>query len=345
MNLHNQPLVSVLTPVYNGETSLTKAIESVLNQRYQHWEYVIINNCSTDGTLELAQNYAKQDSRIRIHTNTDFVGLIANHNIAFGQMSPASRYCKVLHADDALLPNCLEEMVALAEANPSVALISAYRVSSAGVDLTGLPYPTSVFPGRLVARRMLLEGLHVTGSPSATMLRAELVRQRMPFFDEADLHADTHACLGLLRDHDVGFVHQILTYNGRSAERATSTTASRFNTFRISNINDLLVHGPVFLTPEEYRTRLAAVVGQYYAYLGECKLQRRDEAFWQHQEDMLARISMSLNRGRVQRAAAAALLERLLNPKRTVENIVHKLRQRRRNKRSGSQPVSKNVLS
>ncbi|MCB0227477.1 MAG: glycosyltransferase, partial [Anaerolineae bacterium] len=53
-----QPLVSVVTPVYNTDKYLADCIESVLAQSYDNWEYVIINNCSTDRSLEIAQRYA-----------------------------------------------------------------------------------------------------------------------------------------------------------------------------------------------------------------------------------------------------------------------------------------------
>src|SRR5438552_13074119 len=91
-----QPLVSVLTPVYNGADFIAECIESVLNQTYQNYEYIIVNNCSKDRTLEIAQECAAKDNRIKIHDNTDFVGVIDNHNLAFGLMSPQAKYCKVV---------------------------------------------------------------------------------------------------------------------------------------------------------------------------------------------------------------------------------------------------------
>ena len=123
MNIENcgpecKPLVSVVTPVYNAEKYLAECIESVLAQTYNNWDYVIVNNCSKDGSLEIANEYARQDSRIRVHNNTEFLSMVQNFNHSLLQISADSKYCKVLHADDLLLPECLMQMVALAEQNP-----------------------------------------------------------------------------------------------------------------------------------------------------------------------------------------------------------------------------------
>ena len=66
MDPMKQPLVSVVTPVYNEEKNLAECIESVLAQTYPNWEYVIVNNCSTDRSLQIAESYAAQDKRIRV---------------------------------------------------------------------------------------------------------------------------------------------------------------------------------------------------------------------------------------------------------------------------------------
>jgi glycosyltransferase involved in cell wall biosynthesis len=60
----NEPLVSVVTPVYNGAEFLEACIESVLAQTYQNHEHIIVNDCSKDRSLEIAQSYACKDSRI-----------------------------------------------------------------------------------------------------------------------------------------------------------------------------------------------------------------------------------------------------------------------------------------
>src|SRR5262245_30217543 len=77
-NSKPQPLVSVLTPVHNEEPFLRECIESVLNQTYINWEYIIVNNCSTDRTLDIAQEYAAKDPRVRIHNNIAFLPQLRN---------------------------------------------------------------------------------------------------------------------------------------------------------------------------------------------------------------------------------------------------------------------------
>ena len=67
MSTRNEPLVSVVTPVYNGADFLEECIESVLKQTYGNFEYLIVNNCSKDRTLDIALSYAQKDSRIRVH--------------------------------------------------------------------------------------------------------------------------------------------------------------------------------------------------------------------------------------------------------------------------------------
>ena len=117
-----EPFVSVLTPVYNGEDYLEECIESVLAQTFRNFEYIIVNNCSTDRSREIALKYAVRDPRIRVHDNETFVGVIDNHNIAFNLMSPRSAYCKVVSADDFIAPEYLKEKLAFGKAHPSVGI-------------------------------------------------------------------------------------------------------------------------------------------------------------------------------------------------------------------------------
>jgi glycosyltransferase involved in cell wall biosynthesis len=324
MNTDHQPLVSVLTPVYNGEKYLAKCIESVLAQTYQNWEYIIVNNCSKDRSLEIAQDYAQKDTRIHIHNNRNFVGVIQNHNIAFSQISPKSKFCKMVHADDWLFPECIMQMVKVAETNPSVGIVGAYRLDGVRVNLGGLPYPSTVVPGREICRLTLLRVYSVFGSPTSILFRSDLIRNRKMFYNESHIHADKEACFDILQDADFGFVHQVLTFTRRHAETETSF-AKRFNTYALGNLIILTKYGPIFLNKEEYQRCLKRHMKQYYKFLGRSALYLREKEFWDYHKDGLRNIGLPLSLLKLIGASFLEVMDLLLNPKKTVEKIAGRI--------------------
>jgi glycosyltransferase involved in cell wall biosynthesis len=324
MTAAGQPLVSVLTPVYNGAEYLRECIESVLAQTYGNWEYVIVDNCSSDRTLEIARGYAARDPRIRIVTNAKFVRVIENHNIAFREMSPQARYCKVVAADDWIFPDCLEKMVELAEAHPGVAIVGAYGLAT-GVLWAGLPYPSTVVPGgRDACRLRLLGGPYVFGTPGSVLYRADIVRSRHAFYNESNFHADAEACFEFLGENDFGFVHQVLTFRRMQEESLTSHSV-KVNTYLPEILYELVRYGPKYLSAGELETRLRAHLSDYYRHLGEQLFKRRGREFWTYHRGKMAAAGHPLRRAQLAWAAVAYLLDKLLNPKRTVENLLRRL--------------------
>lgn len=271
MTRTSQPLVSIVTPVYNGEEYFVECIESILAQTYQNWDYTILNNCSADRSMEIARQYAARDERIRIVENEQFLPVIANHNAALRQISPDSKYCKMVFADDWIYPECIARMVAVAEENPSVGIVSAYVLQGPEVKCVGLPYQARVFGGREICRRHLLDHLYVFESANALLYRSDLVRTKAAFYNEQNIHADTEACFALLRSADFGFVHQILTYTRirPGSERATS---SDLQTYLSGMLQVLQGYGSKYLSPEELDRLLRAHISDYYKFLGKCVL-------------------------------------------------------------------------
>src|ERR1043166_1469914 len=100
MSADSHPLVDVVTPVYNGKKYLAECIESVLAQTYQNWEYIIVDNCSKDGTLEVARRYEQRDKRIRVIHNETLLPQAKNFNFTVQQISADSEYCKFVQGDD-----------------------------------------------------------------------------------------------------------------------------------------------------------------------------------------------------------------------------------------------------
>ena len=105
--LASEPLVSVVTPVYNGEPYLAQCIESVLAQTYHNWQYTIFNNCSTDRSLEIAQAYAASDPRIVVKTSDTFLTQSRSLSTALSSIAPESKYCKMVFGDDRIFPRCV----------------------------------------------------------------------------------------------------------------------------------------------------------------------------------------------------------------------------------------------
>ncbi len=326
MGNHSQPLVSVVTPVYNGAKYLRECVESVLAQTYQNWEYLIVNNRSTDDTLSIAREYERKDPRIHVHDNAQHLGMLENSNFALRQIPLAAKYCKILHADDWLMAECLERMVALAEENPTVSIVSSYRLEEHRVTLDGLPYPSHVVPGKEICRRTLLGHFYVFGAPSNLLLRGDVIRRKPDFYAPERLHSDVEACYDILRDSDFGFVHQVLTFTRRHNEASTAFSR-RMNSFLPGDLTCLVKYGPVYLTPEEYQKRFRQRTSEYYRFLAKGLLDRREKEFWQYHAKELASLGYPIQRLRLVRACLPiAVSEYLFHPLRIVRGIVSRAR-------------------
>lgn len=305
----DQPLVSVVIPVYNTEKYLAEAIESVIGQTYEHWELALLDNCSTDGTLEIALEHAERDPRIRVIEGGAFVPVVQNWNRALGYMSPQSVYCKIVCADDWLYPDCLMRMVALAERHPSVSLVGAYRLDELSVNLDGLPHEREVYDGRELARRCLLGGIpYLWGSPTSTLLRTDVVRSREPFYTDDNLHADNDACYYALSMGDFGFVHQVLTFTRRHNE-AVTPYAKRLNTYLPGQLLILATYGPMILDTAEYERRLATMTARYVRYLVAHPLRMRDAAFVDFHRPMIRRVADRVSMGQLGRGTVNKLID------------------------------------
>lgn len=300
MNMTQDPLVSVVTPVYNGERFLRQCIESVLAQTYANWDFAIVNNHSTDRTLEIAREYAAKDSRIHVIDNEKHVRVIENHNIAARQISSTSKYCKFVAADDWLYPECLAEMVHLAEAHPSVAIVGAYGLFGSRVTYNGLPYPSTVVPGKELCRRYMLGefDLIVFGVPTSLLYRSDIVRSRHAFYNEDNLHADSEVCFEFLENHDFGFVHQVLVYH---RERPGSLTAGsrEMNTYLPGSLNELIRFGPIYLADDELAALLREKLNNYYWYLSKQVFKSRGDDFWRYHRAKLAKLGYPLSGSRL----------------------------------------------
>jgi glycosyltransferase involved in cell wall biosynthesis len=321
MTLKSSPLVSVVTPVYNNADYLPECIESILAQTYHNWDYTIINNCSSDASAKIARQYAAKDPRIRVLDNHKFLRVIPNHNHALRQISAKSKYCKMVFADDFIFPRCIEEMVAIAEAHPSVGIVGAYGLDGTNVLWAGLPYPSTVTLGQEICRRLFLDGLYVFGTATSLLYRADLVRDRNPFYRENNINADCETCIDLLKVCDFGFVNQILTFL-RVRKHSLSAMSAAVNTFGLGRLQYMLLHGRHFLTQKEYDRCLQRELEGHYMYLGRSFLGRRNNGFWHYHKKTLRDIGLGFSSARLAKGVLGAVCIAGLHPKQTLKKLL-----------------------
>lgn len=319
---NSDPLVTVLTPVYNGEKYLIECLDSVVNQTYKNFEYILVNNCSTDRTIEIASSYAQKDNRIKIVNNSNFVGAIENHNIAFKLTAPESKYCKIVSADNMLYPEAISRLVEVAELNPSIGIVGSYQLfgnedKGWTVMWSGLPYRSSVVSGRHISRSTLLGGQRVFGSPTALLYRSDLVRSVDAFYPNLTLQADLSAIYKCLQNTDFGFVHQVLSYERAHNESQTSQHI-RKGTYEIAFIKDLLEYGPTYLTEFEFKHRLDQVLVNYYELLADSLFNFRDKKSLAYQRKMLEEVGYPFISSKLAKALLWECTDVVCNPKKAI---------------------------
>jgi glycosyltransferase involved in cell wall biosynthesis len=318
----SEPLVSVLTPVYNGEEFLLECIESVLNQTYGNYEYIVVNNCSTDRTLEIASKFAERDSRIRIRNNNEFVGVIENHNIAFRLISAKSKYCKVVSADDTIFPDCITRMVEVAELHPSAGMVGSYQQSGKSVLWQGFPYPKAILTGRDLCRQIFLDGnpSFGFGTPTSLLYRADLVRNAGQFYPNPSPHADTSACFSVLRDSDFAFVYQVLCWE-RTHEQRQSSRSAEINRYSSAYLNDVIQYGPSYLTNDEYERLLQKALHHYHEFLAVNLFRSRDKEFWDYHKSRFKELGFPINTSILAKAGMIKIFREMVNPVQMVSKL------------------------
>ncbi len=117
------PKVSIIMPVYNTQTYLPEAIESILGQTFEDLEFIVVDDGSTDGSWDIIQGYAKTDARIKAIQNDVNKKLVFTRNIALGHVDPLSEYVGICDADDYVSVDWLEKTVTYLEANKDISVV------------------------------------------------------------------------------------------------------------------------------------------------------------------------------------------------------------------------------
>jgi glycosyltransferase involved in cell wall biosynthesis len=175
----NSPDVSILIPVYNRKLFIADCIQSVLDQTYQDFEVVVVDNASEDGTWDICQQFAAKDQRVRVFQNETNIGAVRNWlrciSLAKGT------YGKILFSDDLILPSFLEKTIPLLEVDQECAFVyTAAEIFSESGVIAAKAYTSDsdVMKSDDFIRRSLKDA-NVPVSPGCALFRMEDLRKNL----------------------------------------------------------------------------------------------------------------------------------------------------------------------
>jgi len=222
----SKPNVSVITPVYNAEEFLRETIESVLNQTYEDFEYLLIDDCSTDSSAEIVKSY-KEDSRIKYIKLKENSGAAVARNT--GLENAEGRYIAFIDSDDKWYPEKLEKQLTFMGNHQEAFTYTKYeRVSEEKGEILGAPD----FPQR-VNYSGLLKNTAI--ACSTVVIDRQVVGDfRMPLVRKGQ---DTATWLKILREHDYAYLvdevlNQYRSREGSLSSNKLSALKRTWNTYR-----------------------------------------------------------------------------------------------------------------
>jgi len=188
--------ISVCVPTYNGAKYLRECIESVLGQTFGDLELLIVDDCSTDGTLDIARSYGSRDVRVRVLKNDRNLGSAGVPNYNRCVQLAKGEWIKFVFQDDFLEPTCLAQMLSASRPTDQVIICRRQFQFAGEIDETtranylALPTLETVCPGAseitantfcdLALRHV---GINLVGEPTAVLLRRSVFGQFGDFDD------------------------------------------------------------------------------------------------------------------------------------------------------------------
>lgn len=213
------PTISVVMPVYNGELYLAEAIESILNQTFTDFEFIIVDNGSTDRTPQILEQYAGQDERITIHLEPQ-TGVATALNA--GCKLASGKYIARMDADDISMLERFAIQVAFLEADPDIGVVGTWMhlVNSAGEKFGS--WETAVEPA-------LVKWQVFFGCPFAhptVMMKLESLRE-LGYYSTAYLAEDYELWSRLLATSKGANIPRFLVNYRQHGEQFTSRLATK----------------------------------------------------------------------------------------------------------------------
>lgn len=232
------PKITVITPVYNAEEFLSETIESVLNQTYEDFEYLLIDDCSTDSSASIVKKYAEKDIRIKYIKLDENSGAAVARNK--GLENAKGRFIAFVDSDDKWYPEKLEKQITFMQENQKAFTYTKYeRISETGEFLGAPAFPKKLNYSDLLKNTAIACSTVVIDKSIIGDFRMPLVRKGQ----------DTATWLKILKEHDYAYLVDAVLNQYRSREGSLSSDKfgalkRTWNTYR--NIEKLPLHKALY---------------------------------------------------------------------------------------------------
>lgn len=233
-----KPAVSVVTPVYNAEEFIRETIDSVLNQTFENFEFLLIDDCSTDSSADIVKKYAEKDERVKYIKLKENSGAAVARNT--GLENAKGRYIAFIDSDDVWYPEKLEKQLNFMNENNEAFTYTKYEHITEDGEVRSTPD----FPEKLNYSGLLK---NTAIACSTVVIDRQVIGDfRMPLVRKGQ---DTATWLKILRNHDYAYlVAEVLNqYRGREGSLSSdkiSALKRTWNTYR--NIEKLPLHKAVY---------------------------------------------------------------------------------------------------
>jgi glycosyltransferase involved in cell wall biosynthesis len=204
-----QTSITVILPVYNGGEYLNQSLQSVLNQTFTDFELLVIDDSSTDGSLEYLKRM--DDSRISLFKNENNRGLFFNLNYLISQSN--SPLIKLWAQDDIMYPDCLNSFVAFHKQYPDIGFSYCGRdmIDEHGVikENNSADHTPTIISTALHAKIAYFTG-SIAGNIANVCINKRALDEVGSFNEQMKISADFDMWVRLAKDHETGFIREKL---------------------------------------------------------------------------------------------------------------------------------------
>lgn len=283
--------VSICIPAYNGKKYISAAIESAIRQTHENTEILVVDDCSTDDTSDIAAEYRRFDDRIRLIANTVNLGLVGNWNRCISLAE--GRWIKFLFQDDVLAPQCVETMLAAGEEGwPFVTCDRDFIFDESISENLRSLYARNRIRNRAAFdgtdglsavnfSLLMLDGLHenFVGEPTCTLIRADWLARVGQFNPAVRQLCDVEYWVRLGCNVGVRYVPQQLASFRVHADSATARNMQESGNFTDS-LDKLAIAAAAAHAPECGSLREVARTQRASSLLDSFRTRRRNCYTW-----------------------------------------------------------------